>query len=127
MVAFVLNAERRNFSRITFQRPATLEIGGAAVSCEVVDISMRGALVRLGGATRFTPGQPCALTVRLDAGIAVIRMQGAVAHRGGDELGIRCVEIDFDSIAHLRRLLELNLADDAMLHRELGALLAAQR
>jgi hypothetical protein len=39
---------------------------------------------------------------------------------------VRCRETDLEGIMHLRRLLEVNLADDRLLHRELGALIAAQ-
>ena len=63
------------------------------------------------------------LTIRLDAaGEAVIRMEGEIAHRDGTQVGMRCTGIDLDSIAHLRRLVELNLGDEELLHRELSAL-----
>ena len=39
-----------------------------------------------------------------------------------DELGLRCVDIDLDSITHLRRLVELNLGETELLERELSAL-----
>jgi len=37
-------------------------------------------------------------------------------------LGLSCREIDLDSITHLRRLVALNLGDEALLDRELGLL-----
>jgi len=45
---------------------------------------------------------------------------GAVVKCQHQEL--RCDEIDLDSITALRRLIELNAADPALLERELGAL-----
>ena len=51
-------------------------------------------------------------------------MRGAVAHRAADTAGIRCDEMDLDSVSELRRLVELNLGDERMLHRELVALVA---
>lgn len=39
-------------------------------------------------------------------------------------LGLRCRNIDLDSITHLRRLLELQLGDATLLQRELGQLCA---
>ena len=50
-------------------------------------------------------------------------MRGAVAHRAADTAGIRCDEMDLDSVSELR-LVELNLGDERMLHRELVALVA---
>jgi hypothetical protein len=116
--------ERRRFSRITFHRPAELDALGERMSCELLDISLKGALVEVPVSSRARPGQNATLTVRLDAGDAVIRMNGQIAHREGAQVGVRCIEIDIDSIAHLRRLVELNLGDEELLERELSALIS---
>ncbi len=121
-----LDEERRRFSRIAFRRPAELRIGDEIATCEVIDVSLRGALVEAPATMRVEPGQPCALAIRLDAGDAVIRMDGQISHREGMLVGIRCTEIDLESIAHLRRLVELNLGDDEALHRELAALVSSR-
>ncbi len=114
--------ERRRFSRIAFHRPAELDVGVGRVTCEVVDVSLKGALVEVPVSFRTHGGEKCSLAIRLDVGDAVIRMEGEIAHREGALVGVRCVEIDLDSISHLRRLVELNLGDDEVLHRELSAL-----
>lgn len=117
--------ERRRFSRVIFRRPATLEAEGERVTCELLDVSLKGALAEATG-LRAGPGTRCTLSVRLDAGDARIRMDGEIVHREGTLVGVRCTEIDLDSISHLRRLVELNLGDDAALHRELSALVAGR-
>ncbi len=114
--------ERRRFSRITFHRPAELDLRIAQVTCEVVDVSLKGALVEVPISVRTHEGQKCALTIRLDAGEAVIRMEGEIAHREGTLVGVRCLELDLDSISHLRRLVELNVGSEEVLQRELSAL-----
>ncbi len=114
--------ERRRFSRIAFHRPAELDARGTSVTCEVLDISLRGALVESPAGFSGRVGDRCTLAVRLDAGVAEIRMDGEIVHREGTQLGVRCTEIDLDSIMHLRRLVELNLADEDALHRELSGL-----
>ncbi|HEX9052102.1 MAG TPA: PilZ domain-containing protein [Anaeromyxobacter sp.] len=114
--------ERRHFSRVTFHRPAELDVRIAQGTCEVLDVSMKGALVEVPHGFPAHVGQACTLTIRLDAGDAQIRMEGEIVHREGTQAGIRCVEIDLDSISHLRRLVELNLGDEDVLHRELSAL-----
>jgi hypothetical protein len=116
--------ERRRFSRVVFHRPAELDTHVARASCEVLDVSLRGALVEAPVGFEAGVGRPCTLTIRLDAGDATIRMEGEIAHREGIQLGVRCKEIDLESIAHLRRLVELNLGDADLLHRELAALIA---
>ncbi len=118
--------ERRRFSRITFHRPAELDVRVARATCEVVDVSLKGALVEVPVSFRTATGERCTLTIRLDAAEAAIRMEGEIVHREGQMVGVRCVEIDLDSISHLRRLVELNLGDDDLLHRELSALVRAR-
>ncbi len=114
--------ERRRFSRIAFHRPAELDVGIARGTCEVLDVSFKGALVEVPFHFPARVGQRCTLVIRLDAGDAAIRMEGEIVHREGGQAGIRCVEIDLDSMAHLRRLVELNVGDEEVLHRELSAL-----
>ncbi len=114
--------ERRKFSRITFHRPAELDALAERVACELLDVSLKGALLEVPAAFRGAAGQRCVLTVRLDAADAVVRMDGEIVHRQGTQVGVRCTGIDLESIAHLRRIVELNLGDDDLLHRELAAL-----
>jgi hypothetical protein len=118
--------DRRRFSRISFHRPASLDLGGEHAGCEVLDVSLKGALVQT--PVRFLPaaGRPCTLTIRLDGGEATIRMDGEIAHREGTQVGVRCTGIDLDSIAHLRRIVELNVGDEELLHRELSALIRSR-
>jgi hypothetical protein len=114
--------ERRRFSRIAFHRPADLDVRIARGTCEVLDVSFKGALVEVPFGFPAHVGQRCTLAIRLDAGDATIRMEGEIVHRAGTQAGIRCLEIDLDSMAHLRRLVELNVGDEQVLHRELSAL-----
>lgn len=116
--------QRRAYSRIAFSAGAQLSIGGTTASCDLRDLSLKGALVKAVGMSPPAPGQPCELELRLDDGGTVIRMTGEVAHAENERIGIVCREIDLDSITSLRRLLELNLGDSELLHRELSALLA---
>lgn len=117
--------ERRRFSRITFHRPAHLTIGTAATMVGVLDVSLKGALLEVPQGFSAAPDARCSLVIRLDAGEAMIQLDGHVAHRDGSRLGVRCTSIDLESIAHLRRVLELNLADEDLLHRELASLAGA--
>ena len=49
-------------------------------------------------------------------------MQGTITHIEETHMGIRCDQIDMESISHLRRLAELNLGDAQLVERELEAL-----
>jgi len=115
--------ERRSFSRIAFHRPARLMVGADTSDVEVLDVSLRGALVQVPPEFPAPEQARCTLRIRLDAGEAVIQILGQVAHRQGGRLGVRCTSIDLESIRHLRRVVELNLGDESLLHRELASLI----
>lgn len=114
--------QRRRFSRLRFQGAACLQIGAAEYPCEVIDLSLRGALLRVELAPLPALGTPCLLELELGAAVTV-RMAGEVAHLAAHGLGIVCRETDLDSLTHLRRLLTLNLGDAGLVDRELSALL----
>jgi len=119
----VHSPELRHFSRILFNAPATLSVEQINHPCEVLDLSLRGALIRI--SMTLPVGIQAVLALTLGSDDTQIVMTGEVAHIEQDHIGLRCVQIDVDSITHLRRLLELNLADAALLERELSALIAA--
>lgn len=114
--------DRRRFQRIAFHRPATLAARGARATCEVLDVSLNGALLEVPADFAGRGGDLARLEIRLAPRGAVIAMEGEIVHRAADRVGLRCESIDLESIQHLRRLVELNLGDDALLRRELSAL-----
>lgn len=114
----------RRFSRIAFHRPAVLDLRVVRAECELLDVSLKGALVEVGPAVHVKVGDSCSLVIRLDAGENVIRMDGEVAHAHGQRVGVKADEMELESVEHLRRLVEVNLGDEEVLHRELAALVA---
>ena len=67
-------------------------------------------------------GGACSLYVQLGEMAPSISMSGEIAHFEGGNVGIRCTEIDLDSMTHLRRLIALNLGDELTLGRELAVM-----
>lgn len=49
-------------------------------------------------------------------------MNGSIAHKIENRVGIHCKTIDIDSMTHLRKLVEYNLGDHDLLERDLEAL-----
>ena len=90
-------------------------------SVELHDLSLKGLLVCRPADWSADAEQPFVARVRL-ADDAEVRMEVSMAHEEGELIGFVCQHIDLDSIAHLRRLVELNLGDEALLERELAAL-----
>ncbi|HEC16230.1 MAG TPA: PilZ domain-containing protein [Sedimenticola sp.] len=112
---------RRRFRRVLFDAPVTLTDANGDHSSSVVDISLKGALIAQPAGWNGAVGDRIKIDIQLD-GTSRICMQGAVAHIEEGRLGIRCDQIDIDSISHLRRLAELNLGDAELVERELEAL-----
>ncbi len=110
---------RRNFHRIFFDADASITSGEESYTSRLIDLSLNGALVR--APTNWQPetGDDVRLTLKLGADGIDIVMETSVTHTEVDTVGLKMVNIDMDSISHLRRLVELNLGDSEMLHRDL--------
>lgn len=115
--------DRRHFHRIPFATRAILEDARGAHEVALLDLSLRGALIAL---PKDVPapaeGQRGSLAVPLSTEARIV-MEVSVARLRGDQVGLHCEHIDLESVQHLRRLVELNLGDEALLQRELSALL----
>lgn len=116
--------EKRRFSRIAFRHSAHLHVGAHDYVCELVNLSLKGALLRPASGA-LLPGADCVLELVLDDGEHCVRMAGVVAHSEAGLVGVACQSIDLDSVSLLRRLIELNLGDPALLERDLHALVEA--
>ena len=114
--------DRRRFHRILFDAPLSVRRGQGSHQARLIDISLRGVMIRRPDDWSDDGEEEVELSIHLDAEGNDIRMRGRLAHQESDRLGFRCVQIDMDSITHLRRLVELNLGDPALLERELKAL-----
>jgi hypothetical protein len=118
--------ENRRFQRIHFDGMVDFEINQTHQDCRLLDISLKGALLDQCGDVLSEPGGACCLTLTLDESTgARIIMNGIIAHKLENRIGVHCQSIDLDSMTHLRKLVELNLGDEALLHRELEALFPA--
>ena len=113
----------RNFSRVLFAGNAHLAVEGQRRVCHVIDISLKGSLISTPDRWAAQIGEETILEVRLDDK-TVIRMNMRVAHIENEHIGLACTHIDLESITHLRRLMELNIGDEAQLNRELTAMLS---
>lgn len=111
--------DKRRFQRIPFDALATLTCPTGTWTSQLLDVSLKGALVARPDAWDGAVDTPCSLVIRLGDDGAVIDMEGVLAHADTHRLGIRWDHIDVDSLSHLRRLLELNLGDAHALDREL--------
>ena len=116
--------ERRHFVRVQFDSPAQLTCAQGVFDVQVLDLSLKGALLLATNRISLATGTPCQLTVQLSEQDH-IAMRMEVVHTEGPSMGLRCDSIDLDSVTHLRRLIELQLGDPALLERDLAELSVA--
>ncbi len=116
--------ERRKFSRISFEAPASITQGITQAQGVVNDLSLHGLLVTTAAAEQLSLEEAISVNVPLDNNEVTLSLQGEIVANVNNELHIRILKIDVDSISHLRRLVELNIADEALLNRDLESLTA---
>ncbi|WP_394204816.1 PilZ domain-containing protein [Shewanella waksmanii] len=110
--------ERRQFSRILFDANAYLQQSEQTWSTTIIDLSLNGALVQKPDAFDANDG-PIKLGFTLPGSDIEVSMETRLVHSKDQQLGLRCLHIDIDSISHLRHMLALNLGDASLLNREL--------
>ncbi|GLO59977.1 pilus protein PilZ [Vibrio sp. MACH09] len=114
-------SERRRFSRVIYQAPAELHQGQLKVSSSIKDLSLHGLLL----ATPDTPldsAHPVDVFFQIPDSDIIISLQADIVEMTDTFIRVSIQHIDIDSISHLRRLVELNVGDDELLHRELEQL-----
>ena len=115
--------EKRRFHRIQFDAPCELHCQDGLWATEVLDVSLKGVLVRRPDGWRAPLKQPCEVVIHLDDHRTGIVMAVELRHVEAHRLGFKCQYIDLDSASHLKRLVELNLGDQALLEREFAHLI----
>jgi len=119
--------EKRKFSRITFAGKCSIheEISGSKKIWQttLLDISLKGALVLLPEQWKYKENLPVQLQLALDGSDIVLECAGLICHQEENKLGIKFLTLSLESISHLKRLIQLNLADENLLNREMSQLI----
>jgi len=115
------NNDNRHFHRIHFAEEATLSCEEQSWDCEIIDLSLKGCLLRFEHPWEEDLEKLYTLTLQLSEDTQ-IKMELTATHIVDNKVGFKCEHIDIDSISELRRLVELNLGNSALLERDLLAL-----
>ncbi|MCY1413743.1 Cyclic diguanosine monophosphate-binding protein [compost metagenome] len=116
------HADRRHYKRIPFDAWAELSQGANVWLVRLVDLSLKGLLIEQPEGWAAFPEEPFIIKIHL-SDHADVMMEVQLRHQNDGQLGFECLHIDLESISYLRRLIELNLGDEAELQRELGSLI----
>ena len=115
--------ENRHYHRVYFDCLVEFVSGECRHVCELVDLSLHGALLAACSGATPEAGTPCELIISLDESKEVqIIMVGTIARKIENRVGIQCESIDLDSMIHLRKLVEYNLGDIDLVNRDFDAL-----
>ena len=115
------NQQRRHFTRIDFNTEYHLSTtdGHQQWSGQVVDLSLHGILIKQPDGFTGKQGDDLKLKLILGSSDVSVQMDVKIAHMHDELIGFECLNIDIDSMTHLRRILELNLGDPALVEREI--------
>jgi hypothetical protein len=113
--------ERRRFHRFHFEGTVKLYSDKAMWETKLVDISLKGVLIEYPEKWKGKIGASYRMDLRINNSV-IISMGVTAAHIMPHRVGFEWQKIDLDSFAQLKRLVELNLGDPALLNRELSAL-----
>jgi hypothetical protein len=114
--------ERRRFSRIIYRAPALMSQGSVRVATTIQDLSLHGILLLAIDTPELNLQQPVNIEFPLPESDITIALVAQIISISGDVIRVKILNINIESIIHLRRLVELNVGDDELLHRELSLL-----
>ncbi|WP_111655670.1 PilZ domain-containing protein [Isoalcanivorax indicus] len=107
-----MSTEKRRYTRTPFDGEAHLAIDGNLFSIEVMDLSLRGALVNEPAGYPLPVGAHCTLKLLLEDSDIHIPLECTVVRSSRNLAGLSFERIDVEAMQHLRRLLALHLGDD---------------
>lgn len=108
----------RNYHRIPFTTTATILLDHRRLVCELVDIALRGTLLQTDELISLKVGERALVEIELVGSQLKLTFGVELIHREQNQYGFLFIDADDESIAHLRRLLELNLGDSGQIDRE---------
>ncbi|MGF1697599.1 PilZ domain-containing protein [Vibrio lamellibrachiae] len=112
--------EKRRFSRVIYQAPAAITQGHIAVDASIQDLSLHGVLLSAEASCEDLDLNMMAdiqfslpdSDIVIDMVVNLVNINNNIIHASIDH-------IDIESISHLKRLIELNVGDDSLLHRDI--------
>jgi hypothetical protein len=115
--------KRRRFSRIGFEEKSIVEHNGQYFEVNLVDISLKGALVRFGNAISCSRGDRWNLSFHLGGSDIPMRFSVEVVHVQNNIVGVKFIETNLDTMIHLRSLMEARTLDPDKVQNELAFLI----
>ena len=114
-----MSEERRRFTRVSFDSNCVIVDGDKTYEAQLIDISMKGALVQVEDTFIFESHKSCDLRIVLGSSTIEMNVCVKMIHKRDNLIGLYFTTIDVDSLTHLRKLIELNVGDTERTLQEL--------
>ncbi len=114
--------ERRKFSRIIYKTPATITQNNVIWHTYLLDLSLKGALLATPKKWKQGNNKKFVVHFQLNKSEIYIELVLKLKQENLEHLRFEIDQIDINSASHLKRLIELNLGNEAVLQRELREL-----
>ena len=103
--------EKRYFSRINFKAHSQIEFDNNTYEGDLLDISLRGALLSFKDPVPLQKNDRCTLIIHLHSSDIKLIFEAELVHVHKNNLGFKFLEEDVGTMTHLRNLLSLNVGD----------------
>ncbi len=103
--------DKRYFSRIDFKAKSQIETNDKVYSGELLDLSLRGALLCFKEQIPAKMHDNCTLTIQLHSSDIKLLFDAEIVHIHQNNLGFKFISEDVGTMTHLRNLLSLNVGD----------------
>ena len=110
--------DKRHYHRVPFKCHSQVTVVDRCYPCELLDISLRGVLLELDPAEPIGLGSLCNIDIALASCDIHLQFDAKLVHREESHYGFTIESLDLESMAHLRRLLELNYGDADAINQE---------
>ena len=120
-MASASGAERRRYQRFRFNSVVRVQQGDGFRDCALLDVSFRGFLASCPAGWAPAAGDRLRVEWHL-AALIKLELDAEVMHAAADRIGCTWEARDAQSFTHLKRLVEMNLADPRLVARELAQL-----
>ncbi|ENM5730777.1 PilZ domain-containing protein [Vibrio mimicus] len=111
--------EKRRFSRVLYQAPATLSQGDKELATCIQDLSLHGLLLWSEEEPDLDTHALVDVVFTLPDSDVTLSLTAKIISIQERIIRMAINNIDIESIGHLRRLVELNVGNDSLLHRDL--------
>ena len=118
-----MTEQKRRFSRVKCVEKCIVETAEGDKAVRLLDISLKGALLEHDETLAVRQGDTWTLLFQLNHSDIVLRFKVEVVHCRDSLAGVKFIEMDLDTMIHLRGLMEARTVDPDQVRHELGFLL----